>query len=61
MLEQIKENLKKEENQRAILNATGLVVTFVATRVFAHYMDMGVNLGIDQIIAKLHPQTESEG
>lgn len=55
MLKQLQDKLKEEQTQRAILNATGLVATFIATKVFASYMDKGVNLGIDKLMEKLHP------
>lgn len=55
MLKQLQEKLKEEQTQRAILNATGLVATFVATRVFASMMDNGVKFGIDKLMEKLHP------
>lgn len=58
MLEQIKQKLENEDTQRAILKGAGLVATFVATRVFAHYTDKLVGIGIDALMDKLHPDVE---
>lgn len=58
MLESIKQKLADEKTQRAILNGVGIVGTFVATQVFAHYMNKGVDLGINKLMAKLHPVVE---
>lgn len=54
MFNQIKEQLQKESTQRAILHGTGLVVTFVATQVFAGLMNKGVEAGIDKLMSKIH-------
>lgn len=59
MLESIKQKLADEKTQRAILNGVGIVGTFVATQVFAHYMNKGVDLGINKLMAKLHPVVET--
>lgn len=54
MLEKLKAQLEDEKTQRAILKGVGLVATFVATRAFAHYMDKGIDLGINKLMAKWH-------
>lgn len=59
MLEQIKTKLQDEQVQRALLNGTGMVVTFVATQVFAAYFSKGVEAGIDKLMEKMHPTVET--
>jgi hypothetical protein len=58
MIEQIKAKLQEEQTQRAILKGVGIVTTFVATQIFAKYMNAGVEAGIDALMSKLHPMVE---
>ena len=58
MFETLKKKLAEEKTQRAILNGVGIVGTFVATQVFAHYMNKGVEAGINKLMTKLHPIVE---
>lgn len=58
MLQKIQDQLSKEENQRLILHAVGLVATFVATQAFAGLMNRGIDLGIDSLMAKIHNTVE---
>ena len=58
MLEQIKSKMQEEETQRAILHATGLVVTFVATQMFSSMMNRGIEVGINKLMEKLHTTVE---
>jgi len=55
MLEQLKQKLQQEQTQRAILSGVGIVTTFVATQIFANYMNKGVEAGIEALMTKLHP------
>jgi hypothetical protein len=55
MLEQLKSKLQEEQTQRQILKGVGIVSTFVATQIFAHYMNMGVEAGIEAMMKKIHP------
>ncbi len=58
MLESIKKSLSEEKTQRSILNGVGIVSVFIATQVFAHYANKGVDAGIDKLMTKLHPIIE---
>lgn len=56
--EQLKQKAQDEQVQRAVLTATGMVVTFVATQLFAGLMNKGIDAGIDALMSKLHPIIE---
>jgi hypothetical protein len=59
MLEQLKSKLGDEQVQRAILNGAGMIVTFVATQVFAGLMHKGIDSGVNALMTKLHPAVET--
>lgn len=58
MLEQIKDKLNNEMVQRAVLQTGAAVVTIVVAQVVAGLVGKGLNNGIDQLMAKLHPIIE---
>lgn len=58
MLEQIKEKLKEEEVQRAILKAVGATAVFITSYAFNQTLNGVVNSGIDGLLKKWHPTTK---
>lgn len=58
MLEAIKAQLSNEKVQRAVLQTGAAVLSIVASQVVAGLVNKGLNQGIDQLMAKLHPTVE---
>lgn len=58
MLENIKTKLSEEKTQRIILGALGTVATFIVANVVTSVVSKGVDLGIDKLMAKVHPIIE---
>lgn len=54
MLEQLKNQLKQEKTQRAILQGVGTVGIFIATTVINAKMKEGLKSGIDALMTHLH-------
>lgn len=59
MLEQIKTRLSEEETQRALLKGIKLVTVFIAANVFTGLANKVADSGIDALMAKLHPTTQT--
>lgn len=59
MFEQIKEKLKDEQVQRAALQFGGAIATFVASYAINKMLSAGVDAGINKLMEKLHPTTET--
>lgn len=59
MLENIKSKLQEEQVQRALLNGVAAIVVFTTAKVVAAQVGKLAESGIDQLMAKWHPTTET--
>lgn len=58
MFKAISEKLQSEQVQRAVLQTGAAVVTIVVAQVVAGAVGKGLNLGIDKLMEKMHPNVE---
>lgn len=59
MLEHIQNKLKEEATQRALLQVVGATAVFVTGYVINKQLKNAVDLGIDALMEKWHPTTET--
>ena len=57
-MERLKNMLQNEQNQRFALQLGAAVVSIVVSQAVAGLTNKGLNLGIDALMAKLHPIIE---